>query len=149
MKRRTTMAKKGDITFRDLPKREEEELRNLRADLADLEKRVKRGATTKEEKEKRDRIKMVVEYYHKTNPAGKPPVELVDPLFVAARDAFNQNTGLLGETVFNHVAGEIKIKDQKVAANFDDVVKVSLVIGLLAADEVSAPRVMKINPGTN
>lgn len=140
------MAQKGDIIFRDLPKRETKEFGTLETDLEELNKRGK--AVTKEEEEKRTRIKAVIDYYKQKNQEGRPPLELVDPLFVATRDAFNENPGLLSEKVLNHVAGEIKtVKGQ--TTDFEVVVRIALVIGLLADDEVTTPRVIRVDPKTN
>src|SRR5687768_8850243 len=130
------MAKEVDITFRDLPKREEKAVSDLRAEKARLDDRVKRGVATEDEKKTLSRVEPILVYYTKTNKAGRPPIELVDSLFVAARDAFNRNPGLLGKVVLNHSGG--KIETQR-AIDFDDVVKISLVVGFLAADRVEAP----------
>ena len=136
------MAKKVDIKFRDLPEREKDALSTLEATQANLKNRVDRKSATKEEKESLERVTKVLDHYANVNPAGK---ELVDPLFVATRDAFNENRGLLNVDVGNHDAGKLVLgrpPKLNVGRDFDKVVKVSLVIGLLADDAVEAPRVV-------
>src|SRR5438093_7536746 len=131
------MARKINITFRDLPRRELEASGYLRTQLADLDRRVKRAVASSEETDKRDRIQDVLAYYDA--PGGHVPVELVDPLFVAVRGAFNDNHGFLGKRLFNHAAGKLQTQANPA---FEDVVKISLVVGLLAKAGVNPPGVI-------
>lgn len=129
------MAQKKDIRFRDLVKREDDSRSYLRTAQASLRHRIERGSATEEEKKAFSRITKVLEYVDTAAAADK----VVDPLFIAVRDAFNGRPGLLGKTVQNHSDGKLKTSN---GTDFDEVAKISLVLGLLAADEVKTPRVV-------
>lgn len=130
------MARTADITFRDLPRSEEQSLGELRVQLAQLQSRVDRKVATADEIRKRDRLKELLDYYEAS---GHALVELVDPLFVAVRDAFNDNRGFLTKRLYSHASGKLKSTP---AIDYADAVKVSLVLGLLADDKVQAPGVI-------
>lgn len=136
-----------DIRFRDLVDREEKAREQLRFEKERLEQRKRR--TTDEEKE----LKRIKALLNRLDQDKGTRIELVDPLYVAARDYFNANRGLIGKTVLNHKDGLLRAQragGDALAASmtggieFPDVVKISLVLGLLAIDATQPPRVIYV-----
>jgi hypothetical protein len=125
------MAATLDIVFRDLEKRDQEEREALRIGKDQLNKKV---PLTKEEHENLGRIGNIL------NRLAKPKrIEVADPLFVAARDYFNLSGVLPGKTIISHEKGQLRASPSS-PLEFDDVVKISLVLGLLAIDRARLPR---------
>ncbi|MGH8591134.1 MAG: hypothetical protein ACREXX_18000, partial [Gammaproteobacteria bacterium] len=132
------------IRFRDLVDREEKAREQLRFEKERLEQRKRR--TTDEERELQ-RINALLKRLKDA-----PTLELVDPLYVAARDYFNANGGLIGKMVLNHKDGRLRaqgVGDTLTASgtndiDFPDVVKISLVLGLLAIDATQPPRLIYV-----
>jgi len=120
------------IRFGDLVKREEKALAQLKNEKESLEQRKRR---TLDEDRDLDRITKLLSRF---NTAHK--LELVYSLYVATRDYFNANEGLIGKEVFNHDDGHLVIENDK--GGISDIVKISLVLGLLAIDEVQPPRLI-------
>jgi hypothetical protein len=133
------MAHKTDIRFLDLPQREEQAVQALRLQKSVLDERDKRGALSPEEQVTLKRIGEVLVHYDAANPPGAAKTELANPLYVGTRDAFNENPGLLGKELRNHDDEGVLVGH---GLDYTDVVKVALVLGLLAADETPAPRVI-------
>jgi hypothetical protein len=144
------------IIFRDLVTGETEAFQDLTTDQSNLEQRP-RGALTPDERQELDRIKAVLAHYHDHRHQ-----ELIDPLFVAARDLFN-DSGIMGvgRALLNHVGGALRVGAAHGAgANAgggarkrgrradvaetqitdEDVIRVSQVLGILAANKSSPPR---------
>lgn len=134
------MSKTLIIRFRDLDTREQAERDLLRRKKEGLEQRKRR---TKEEEKDLQRIKALLKWLEAAG-----DTEVVDPLYVATRDYFNANPGLIGKVVLNHKDGVLQIKDEAKDKDKDrgielpDIVKISLVLGLLAVDGAQPPRVM-------
>ena len=84
-----------------------------------------------------------------------PKAELADPLFVAARDYFNDNLGLTGRSC-NHDDGKLGKKRQSKGGAAGgpndiedvDVVKIALVLGLMAVDGAEPPRLRHVKDKT-
>ena len=137
------------IRFRDLVDREEKAGEQLRFEKERLEQRKRR---TTDEEHDLQRVKALLKRLQ-----AAPTLELVDPLYVAARDYFNANGGLIGKTVLNHKDGRLQAQaasSDTLAANvpndieFPDVVKISLVLGLLAIDATQPPRLIYVKDKT-
>jgi hypothetical protein len=131
------------IRFRDLVERESQERDHLRLEK---ERLLERKRLTEAENDDLERIKAVLQR------VADEPTEMVDPLYVGARDFFNANPGLLGKALLNHSDGRLQTKPffthtkKAAAANTnsiqeEDIVIISLVLGLLAIDNVEPPRV--------
>jgi hypothetical protein len=125
-----------DIRFRDLVDREEKAREQLRFDKERLEQRKRR--TTDEEKDLQ-RINALLKRLK-----AAPKLELADPLYVAARDYFNANGGLIGKEVLNHKDGRLLTHINASGIEFPDVVKISLVLGLLAIEDTQPPRLIYV-----
>ncbi len=129
------MAAVTDIVFHDLVARDEEERETLRIDRDRLKKKV---PLTKEENENLERIEKLLKRL-----AVAPKLEVADPLYVAARDYLNLSGVLPDKTLVNHDQGKLQAIPKaapKAALEFEDVVTVSLVLGLLAIDRARLPR---------
>jgi hypothetical protein len=133
-----------NIRFRDLVERENQERDHLRLEK---ERLLERKRLTEAENNDLERIKAVLQR------VADEPTEMVDPLYVGTRDFFNVNPGLLRKALLNHTDGRLRTKpflqDPKRAAaasntnniQEEDIVIISLVLGLLAIDNVEPPRV--------
>ena len=136
----SVLKKHSQIRFRDLVQREDEARVKLKNEKESLEQRKRR---TLDEEKDLERIKNLLERLKKA-----PKLELAYPLYVATRDYFNDNAGLIGKVVLNHKDGHLRIEDDHSGtedydgASISDIVKISLVLGLLAIDEVQPPRLM-------
>jgi hypothetical protein len=132
------------IRFRDLVERENQERDHLRLEKERLSERTR---LTEAENNDLERIKAVLQR------VADEPTEMVDPLYVGTRDSFNANPGLLGKALLNHTDGRLRTKPilqypKRAAAasntnniQEEDIVIISLVLGLLAIDNVEPPRV--------
>jgi hypothetical protein len=155
------MAKSKKIQFRDLAERENSERLRLERRLSDLTvKALKRGGTPDnlllanlppdEQKELQFLLRLKEEGLLDPLANNQSP-ERVEPLFVAVRDLFNEDTPLLGgasKFVSNFdYRGRLYVFNKDAAGQwndattFDDVVKISLVLGLIMTDEVTPPRI--------
>lgn len=149
------MAAVTDIRFRGLQRRDAKERELLEAEKTRLERLKKEDRATDEEKADLDRIKEVL--------ANLPAAELVDPLFVAVRDGFNDSPGLLNKILLNHKKGVLKTGPLPAAAvagagaanipaavilpgdiTDDDVVIVAHVLGILANKGIQPPQVIRL-----
>jgi hypothetical protein len=130
--------------FRDLITRDTGARHDLEVEQATLTAR-----TTPNDDEKADleRINALLEL---------DPEPVVDPLFVAVRDAFNDDssTSLLSNVLEDHKSGVLKFggdaKDMspdEQRRRADDVVRVAFVLGLLAFNESPLPR-LKADDGS-
>jgi len=128
---------KSQIRFRDLVQREEEARIHLKNEKERLEQRKRR---TLDEEKDLERIKNLLERLKNA-----PKRELAYPVYVATRDYFNANEGLIGNIVLNHEDGHLRIYNEG-AVSISDIVKISLVLGLLAIDEVQPPRLIVEKP---
>jgi hypothetical protein len=146
------------IRFRDLVEREKKARENLRMEKERLDKR---GRLTKAEKDDLKRINEVLEKIgivkivgdkYEFIPNAKEDFDnLVDPLFVTVRDCFNEKPVLIGKTILNHKDGLLQAQPIRTtmarsaaaapSIAFDDVVNISLVLGLMASEGTSLPRV--------
>jgi hypothetical protein len=142
-----------DIRFLDLPKREEEARQDLVNIQAQLDPK-RRPNPTQDEQKELARVNALLAHLQ-TN-----PTTLVDPLFVAVRDAFAARSGQLSNRLGAHADGVLKFlggPQLTVLANpplgDSDTVWVSLVLGLLAADDVPLARTVltgaTVNSDTN
>jgi len=131
------MAATIEIVFRDLRERNDDEREALRIEKDQLSKKV---PLTKEENENLLRIGSIL-----TRLTKAPKIEVADPLYVSARDYFNLSGVLPGKTLVNHAGGRLQA-NPKDALRFDDVVKISLVLGLLAVDRARLPRLTVHKP---
>ena len=125
------------IRFPDLAERDASARQQLAERLATLKKRVQ---LTKEEREERARLGALLKRLD-----AAPDDEVADALFVALRDSFNAGDGLFAKKIANHKDG---VLEPAPGAQFDfaDVTKISLVIGLLAADGAVPPRLVHQPP---
>ena len=154
------------IRYRDLAQRELEERKRLRNRLNQLDRTAKsRGGTgddaaepiyfTVEEKAERDLL------YRLLTVVGRRRREVVDPIWVTARDLFNAKPGLLNllsNEVLGNPEGDLYAEPPGVALTrrirdsdgrwpshplLDPAaVHCALVVGLLLADDVDAPRLV-------
>jgi hypothetical protein len=134
-----------DIRFRDLVERENKERDHLRLEK---ERLLQRKRLTEAENNDLKRIKGVLERVTQA-----PLLELVDPLYVGTRDSFHANPGLLRKELLNHVDGKLHTTVLQTSARKaapasntnniqdEDIVVISLVLGLLAIDHAEPPRV--------
>ena len=127
------MSQNLTIRFPDLVERDVSARQRLEEQFAILKKRAQ---LTKEEKAEKERIKTVRK---RLKAASKS--EIADPLFVAVRDIFNSAAGVFAKQMANHNDGVLKLATGH-QIDFNDVTKISLVVGLLAADGAAAPRVV-------
>src|SRR5262245_41090476 len=133
MARRSAMSAVTKTIFRDLVKRNVAARHSLGTELAGLKARPR---PTPEEEANIKRI---------TELLALPEDEVVDPLFIGVRDSFNDDaaSGLLQKTLLNHVEGVIKVSSE---ITDDDVVRVSLVHGILANGSIASPP-LKVSDG--
>lgn len=138
------MSKSTQIRFRDLPRRNELAINELRLRREQLKQRT---GLTDEDRRELKRIEELLARIEAT-----PKLEVADPLFVSVRDYFNddKNAGLLGKTVLNFDEVGHLLAEKTVAAGnvqkieFSDVVRIALVLGLLAADGPPPPRLRHV-----
>jgi hypothetical protein len=125
------MSQNLSIRFPDLAQSDESARNQLIADQARLQARKR---LTLDEQRELARINAVIERLKKA-----PKREVADPLYVALRDNFNNADGLFAKKLDNHVDGVIKLASKQ-NLDFEDLSKITLVLGLLAADEATPPR---------
>jgi hypothetical protein len=114
--------------FRDLVKRNQEARHSLGAEKAAL---VARPHPAAEEEAELARISALL---------ALAEAELLDPLFGAVRDSFNddETRGLLSTKLGDHKKGVLQAKEGELSD--DDVVRIAFVLGVLAGDQVNPPR---------
>ena len=143
------MANVTDIKFRDLPEREGKAILELRTIRRNLDKR--RNSLSDPEKRNLERIEALLGYVPPWKAGGAaarraaqrftvPPLpdqERFDPIFIGVRDAFKR---VSKRDIPNHKDGNL---DPNVNLQFEDVAKVSLIVGLLELDCVEPPPVKR------
>jgi hypothetical protein len=144
------MAALTNIKFIDLPKREQQERDRLTARLAYLkDKETKRGGNLPSDEASELARLTAIKDIGALNPlSSDDSYERVDALFVAVRDLFNDKPALIGgdgrHRLLNFtVEGELNVCPAE-TKNFPPIVTISLVLGILANDEVIPPRVMVV-----
>jgi len=149
------MARNTGICFRDLKQRDSDARNTINEDAQTL---AQKAVPTDDEKASLKRLQGL-----QTRLKQAPKLEVADNLFVATRDALNQNPGLIGKQILNHTDGVLKatglpvpaapglklVAVQKAAAaaaaagiDFPDVIRISLLLGLLSADAIAPPRLV-------
>jgi len=143
------MAALTNTKFIDLPKREQRERDRLTARLAYLEdKETKRGGNLPSDEASELARLRAIQGTGALEPLSEDDSgERVDALFVAVRDLFNDKPALIGgdgqHRLLNfQTNGELEVCPRKDPKNFPSIVTVSLVLGILANDEVAPPRVV-------
>ena len=125
------MAQIGSIKFSDLCERDKQATAKLKQQLAYLEnlKERRNGNLPPDEENELERVASLLQAKEK---------EILDPLFVGVRSLFNSKPELLGnggkKLKSLRASGELDFEGKEKA--FDEVAKVSLVLGLLADDGV-------------
>jgi hypothetical protein len=149
------MAENTTIRFSDLRERDlvdEARLRQREAHLEDLKKK-RGGKLPPAEEAELDDLKAVNKVLEKDQAS---PQEVAHSLFVAVRDLFNAKPEHLGDArrrVQNfdkdgklHVSVQFKKGAWQDDLDFENVVRISLVMGLLADDGVAGVRLVKDKP---
>jgi hypothetical protein len=132
-----------DIRFLDLPEREKQARQDLLNTQAELDPK-RRPNPTKAEQDELARVNALLAHL------AANPQTLVDPLYVAVRDAFRARPGQLNNTLGDHHDGVLQflggaalaVLPPPVALGESDTVWVSFVLGLLATDGAELPRVV-------
>src|SRR5688572_13804028 len=132
-----------DIRFLDLPERETQARQALINIQAELDPK-RRPNPTQDEQKELARVNALLA--HLATHTGT----LVDPLYVAVRDAFRLRPGQLNNVLGDHnngtlqflAGGTLAVLTPPVALAEDDTVWVSFVLGVLAADSVDLPQVV-------
>lgn len=151
------MAQSTKIRFRDLTEREDAERVRLERRLSDLTtKALKRGGAAdnlllanlpSDERQELEFLLWLKEGGGLARLKESSFAERVEPLFIATRDLFNEDAALLGDTNMKvgnfDKEGRLHVLDAsgKESAEFEHIVKISLVLGILMADGVRPPRI--------
>jgi len=129
------MSQNISIRFPDLVQREDQQRAELLQARARLEKR--KDTLPPAERRNFDRINAIFERVKRA-----PALERADPLYVSLRHVFNTADGLFTKTkqLANDDQGQLRLA--KGDLSFEDVAKISLVLGLLAVDGAKPPRLV-------